>query len=95
LLVLYPGETNLGANNDARNQVGKNQRLLKKLGKEREGSRDDEYKADVGEKAMLIHRKIITAKRRKSERAAQRANTLLGDVFAKSAIVESASDGRD
>ena len=34
--VLYPGETNLGANNDARNQVGKNQRLLKKLGKERE-----------------------------------------------------------
>jgi hypothetical protein len=40
--------------------------LLEKLGNEREGSRDDEYNPDVGEKAMLIHRKIIAAKRRKS-----------------------------
>jgi hypothetical protein len=64
---VYPGEANLWTDNDARNQVRQNQGLLEKLGNEREGSRDYEYNPDVGEKAMLIHRKIITAKPTKSE----------------------------
>jgi len=55
--------------------------LLKKLGKEREGSRYDEYEPYVGEKAMLIHRQIITAKGTKSEGPAQGVNTLLGPAY--------------
>ena len=87
LLVLYPGETNLWTDHHARNQIGKNQRLLKKLGKEREGSRYDEYEPYVGEKAMLIHCKInIYCKAdKKREGGKMRKHFAQGRFWAKSA----------
>src|SRR5262249_2610331 len=55
LLIFYPGETDLRADNEACEQVGKDQRLFQSLRDEREQGRDYKSKADIGEKTMLVH----------------------------------------
>ncbi|HET7004640.1 MAG TPA: hypothetical protein VFK65_04060 [Candidatus Binatia bacterium] len=50
--------------------------MLEKLGNESEAGRDYKDQRYIREKALMLHGKIITAKRTKSESAAHRAPTL-------------------
>ena len=68
LFILDPGETDLRANDDARDQVGKNQRLFQKFCDEREDSRDRKDKTNIGEKTVLLHIGTIVSKTAEGKR---------------------------